>query len=124
MRRHGSVGRAWWVGVVLVMLLGGPGCGTGEVSRESDDIGPGPGVLLLSHGGGAWSGSLPLWSVWANGVLVADGSNLPQDSPIRISLPGVPEGSEVIAYGFDTFGGQITSAQGFLGPMGMVLQMY
>ena len=110
--------------IVLLAALAGSACGGGGLVDEDENVGPGPGILQFSHGGGAWYGSLPYWSVWVNGMLMADGSNLPLQYPIQIQLPGVPVGSQVEAFGFNTLGGQITGASGFLGPMGVVLQMY
>jgi hypothetical protein len=109
---------------VLALALSAGACGgSSTVDPESENVGPGPQIARISHGGITGYSFLPYWGLYVEGVLFTQGSNLLENAPINVALPGVPVGSNVAVLGYDLQINLITQAEGFLGPMGVVLQM-
>jgi hypothetical protein len=97
--------------------------GSSRVDEETENVGPGPGLAMISHGGITGHSYLPYWGLYVNGTLFRQGSNLLKNQYIYIELPGVAVGSAIDVWGFNMQYDPITSASGVLGPMGVVLQM-
>ena len=109
--------------VVVAMLTLASCGGSSRVDEVSENVGPGPGVAMLNHGGLTGWAFLPYWELYVGGALFTQGSNLLEDTNIFLDLTGVPVGTVVEAVGYNLNYDQITYAEGFMGPMGVVLQM-